>query len=144
MSWPVGLVAVLVLFVSVQVTLVTIAAHAFEGPDDPEYYNEGLHYNDEIAARRDQARLGWTVHANLQPGTVEVTVAQSGRPLSGARVDVALGRPATRLADCTLHLQEIGHGHYRQPCHLAPGAWVMTIDVQRQCANARYVVRQSL
>lgn len=142
--WPLGIAIVLAVFIAIQALMITIAAHAFEGPDDPQYYNEGLHYNQELDARQRQAGLEWQALPVIAPDTVGLDLHKVGQPVGGARVTVTVGRPATRREDLTLHLAETSPGRYRTTCHLAPGVWVVTFDVSRGSDFARYVVRQSL
>lgn len=98
-----------------------------------EPYRKGLHYNERIAADERQARLGWTDKVDVgRDGRVGVALADSGgRPVSGLKVEVVLGRPSTNRHDVKLALTETAPGRYEaQTAPLAEGAWLITLDAR--------------
>lgn len=136
--WPLGLTLVLLVFAGIQFTLVDIASTHFDGPDDEQYYNEGLHYDQDRDALEHGHHLGWSVQSTLDRDTVRLMVAQHGAPLHGATVQVTIGHPATRRDDCQLTLRETAPGHYEGHCTVAPGVWDVTSLVACQNERAQY------
>ncbi|MHB2020508.1 MAG: FixH family protein [Candidatus Xenobia bacterium] len=130
--WPVGIVAVFVVFACVILSMVTIAAKTFQGPDDDHYYENGLHYDAELKREAHQARLGWQVHVDWASGRVVLHVLDaSGHPLDGATAVVKTTRPATRIGDRRWVLAETSPGTYAREVALPPGEWDLRVDVQR-------------
>lgn len=98
--------ALAVIWLTTQLTLLGIANNAFEGPEDPQYYKNGLKYAQVLAAGQRAPVVHFSVpygaHAG-QPVTIGVTgttTVRVGRPatIKEDRVlEVADGRVTTRL-----------------------------------------------
>lgn len=98
-----------------------------------EPYRKGLHYNDRIAASERQALLNWTEGATLaRDGRLVVTLeVESGKPVTGLKVDAVIGRPSTNRADKAVELKEETPGHYvANAGALEPGAWLVSLEAR--------------
>lgn len=84
--------ALAVIWLSTQLTLLGIANNAFEGPEDPQYYKNGLKYAQVLAAGQQAPRVHFSVPTGLHAGQ-PVTIGVTGT--SAVRV----GRPATIKED---------------------------------------------
>ena len=67
-------------------------------------YDSGLAYNQEIAAAKAQAELGWTVELTRadDAGVTQITVNvkdKTGKPVGGLDASLAFHFPATRKFD---------------------------------------------
>lgn len=116
------------------------AITSFPGEDVEKSYLQGLHYNDTLEARREQAELGWTLRAGLVDGPerllrVEASDAYDA-PLSALEISARLRRQATTADDFHLTLQASAlRGTYEiaLPADLAKGLW----DVEIQARSPR-------
>jgi nitrogen fixation protein FixH len=98
-----------------------------------EPYRKGLHYNERIAADERQARLGWTDAIDIgREGRVGVAIADAGgRPVSGLKVEVVLGRPSTNRLDVRLTLAEAAPGRYEaRTAPMLEGAWLVGLEAR--------------
>ena len=114
-----------------------------------EPYRKGLAYNDRIAADERQSTLGWAAEVEVErSGLVTLTlVDRIGRPVSGQAVSGTIGRPATGHSDHVLALEEAAAGRYvATVSDLAPGAWIVALDVMEQpgAAEPAYRLRRRL
>jgi nitrogen fixation protein FixH len=112
-----------------------IGAQVAETPLEGGHHDRGLRDHAGAAA---PARPGWQARfepADLRPGGESLgfrLVDQGGAPVEGARVAVAVTRPAgpgdERRADAT----EVGGGRYRAAvAFAAPGFWDVRLDARR-------------
>lgn len=92
---PAALIASLALWVAIQLTLLGIANNAFEGPEDPQYYRNGLKYAQVLAAGQKAAPIRFRVPVGACAGQ-PVTIGVSGA------TTVRVGRPATIKEDRVL------------------------------------------
>lgn len=114
---------------------ITAAVRTFRGEDEARPYLQGVEYNQTLARRAEQARLGW--HASigdrrLPSGQVLLTidVAQpNGKPPGGLMLTGTLRHPADENRDLSLRFTETAPGHFETLVHdLAPGAWQMMVS----------------
>ena len=103
--------------IAVNVVFAVIAVRSFPGEDVRRSYLQGLHYNDTLTARRDQAALGWRAAAGFAPQTEEATlqvmlVRRDGAPLDGVSLDGALQWPTDSRLDRVLVFESAGGGRY--------------------------------
>ncbi|MBM3462859.1 MAG: hypothetical protein FJX76_12220 [Armatimonadetes bacterium] len=133
--WPLGIAVLFVLFVTFQIGLIATVSHGFEGPDDVQYYRNGLEFSRQVAQQRRQESLGWRVETNVGavvPAHFALVVTARdarGGTLPDARVSVEVGRPATRRDDARYGLKPVGE-HFSVPLTLAPGAWELKLTVR--------------
>ena len=116
---------------------ITAAVRTFRGEDEARPYLQGVEYNQTLARRAEQARLGW--HASigdrrLASGTLlTIDVAQpDGKAPSGLVLTGELRHPADEHRDRTLRFIETRPGHFETLVHdLPPGRWDMMVSNSR-------------
>jgi hypothetical protein len=91
--------AVAALWLATQLTLLGIANNAFEGPEDPQYYRNGLKYAQVLAAGQKAVPVRFEVPTEAHAGQ-PVTIGVSGA------ATVRVGRPATIREDRVLTVNE--------------------------------------
>lgn len=99
-----------------------------------EPYRKGLAYNERIAADERQKALGWQDEASLtSDGRVMVVVrGADGMPVSGLKIDAALGRPSTTAGERKLKLAELSPGTYGvASTAIEPGTWLFALEARR-------------
>jgi nitrogen fixation protein FixH len=135
--WPLALLLCFALFVATQFTLISMAAHGFEPPDDPQYYEHGLSYGDQIRQQEQQRKLGWALGVNL-PSTLQAghelrLVARphdaAGRPLTCGRCELSLSRPATSRDDVRVPMLERAPGVYAASVTPRAGWWDVRLQL---------------
>ena len=115
--------------IAVNVAFAVIAVSTFPGEDVRRSYLQGLQYNETLAARREQAALGWAASAAFvtAEGDSVVAVALSdreGRPLVGASLRGDLQWPTNAGRDRALTFEAMGDGRYiARTSDLQPGRW---------------------
>ncbi len=130
--WPLGLSLALGLFVTVQLSVVTLATTTFEGLDDVEYYRHGVEYGQEIARQKMQSELGWKLSPKVTDETLYLAITDAdGKPVTRAKVSATVGRPATITQDSDHTLTETGPGIYQAPLHLSSGHWRIRLEVSK-------------
>jgi hypothetical protein len=144
--WPWAVVAVALLSVGLNLTLVIVASKSSPNLVRGDYYQAGIDYQREIDAVR-ALRSDWSLDVSssqLQlgaPSTVRVCATDAdGGPLEGAEVRAALVR--TSDADADRHL-ELKSGRGEAGCYegttdlVARGAWDLRVDLELEGATAR-------
>lgn len=121
------------LIFAVNGAFVFFALESWPGLTSRHAYDEGVHYNQTLAAAASQSALGWT--SRLEWNGREVTVnltGRDGKPLAGLDVAVKLVRPTSEGHDFTVALAPGADGAYRAgPRFPLPGVWraeVMATD----------------
>jgi len=114
---------------------ITAAIRTFRGEDEAKPYLQGVEYNQTLAHRAEQARLGW--HATiddqrLPSGQVLLTVdvvQPDGKAPKGLVLTGELRHPADEHRDRTLHFAETTPGHFETSLRdLPPGHWQMIVS----------------
>ena len=106
---------------------------SFPGVVEPDAYEHGLAWDQDISAAHRQEALGWKVSgsfARTGAGTAEVTFLvrdRSGAPVSGLAVSCQLEFPADRQHDHKLALAEGAPGEYRGLVDAREGGWKLDI-----------------
>jgi nitrogen fixation protein FixH len=113
------------------------AVKTFSGLDTDNPYDTGLAYNQDIAAARAQAALGWSVELTRTPDgkATQLTAAvkdKVGQPVTGLDVSMRFLHPATRQFDHAILADAIAEGVYAGSASLAPGRWEVEIDFNRK------------
>lgn len=98
------LLAFFAIVIGVDVAFSVIAMRTFPGEDVKRSYVQGNHYNETLAARARQAKLGWRATAEIaarggQRAIVVTFHDAAGAPLNDLKVTGGLRRPATADAD---------------------------------------------
>jgi nitrogen fixation protein FixH len=116
--------------IGVNALFITLALTSSTGEDQKKSYLQGLRYNEVIAAREAQARLGWSARIStraLPDGAFEIAIRFAGRDGAAApvlSVEGRLRRPVQAHMDRPLHLIPAGNGVYRAVIRdLAAGRW---------------------
>lgn len=105
---------------------VIVAVRSFPGESEKKSYLQGVRFNETLAARAEQERLGWRAEiAGFDRNHVEVRFFDvSGSPVVGLSVAGDLRRPAFNGADRALIFYETAPGVYRAEMNaLAKGGW---------------------
>lgn len=137
--WPIAVVTILGLTVAANVWLIRVATHDPSFAVEEDYYQRGVHWDDELAQRARNAALGWTLAASISPiregGGSDLTVALRDSvvaPISGASITVRAMHVARANDAVELRLEPSTPGTYavHMPIQRA-GLWELRIDVQR-------------
>lgn len=123
-------------FATANSVMVFFASKTFRGLDGERPYEAGLEYNREIAAAREQDKLGWKVEARMDGDASAARIAVQPRdgadkPLSGLVAKVRLGHPTDRSRDLNVALLEGPVGVYAAAVAPTSGAWDVNLELQR-------------
>ncbi len=131
LAWILGFFAVIF---AANAVFIYLAIGSFPGVVTETAYEEGLAYNEEIAASREQALLNWTVNGSVSriEGTTAAILVDAkdaaGAPLAGLTVTVVLVRPANAEPERTVVLQEGETGRYRaELADMPAGRWIVKL-----------------
>ncbi|MEM8701093.1 MAG: FixH family protein [Pseudomonadota bacterium] len=119
-----------------------LALGSFPGVVVDSSYEAGQTYNQEIAAARTQAGLGWQVSSELARSSADgaklvVTAMDAqGTPLYGVAVNVVLRHPAQENEDVTAVLRADGGGRYSGEIEQLPsGNWTLVLEIEQDGAR---------
>ena len=105
---------------------------------EPNYYQKGLHFDDEMAQQRRNAALGWSIQPSvtaLPGGGAELQAAlkdAAGRPLDGATVRVVATHNLLADHPDSALLAGRGNGEYDARLSLPrAGMWELRFQVMR-------------
>jgi nitrogen fixation protein FixH len=133
MKWVLALLVAVVLAV-IGVTI-WVGAQLSEPALEGGHHDRGLR---DVPRPETPARPGWQARfepADLRPGGESLgfrLVDRSGAPVEGARVAVAVARPAGPGDERHADAVEVGGGRYRAPvAFAAPGFWDVRLDARR-------------
>ena len=122
---------------TVNAIFVNFALNTFPGVVSETHYEDGLRYNTEISAAREQAARNWAVSGGVTRtdegnALIDVTArSNDGAPLVGLSVTAVLLRPASPDAARVLVLQEGESGRYAGTlANVVPGQWILEIDAR--------------
>lgn len=125
--------------IAINVIFAVLAVRTFPG-EEGKSYELGLHYNQALAERREEAALGWSArleHAVDADGApllrVQVTGAD-GAPIQGLQIAAQLRRPVDSRLDRALSFVAAGEGVYAAavPGDLPAGLWELRAVAQRE------------
>lgn len=124
------LVAFFGVVVAVNIYFATVAVDTFRGEDEQKPYQEGIEYNQTLARRAAQDRLGWTATFfvdRLGTGAVRVDVKlrqADGAPETKVALSGQLRHPSDENRDRDIRLVEVKPGEYQADVTgITPGAW---------------------
>jgi nitrogen fixation protein FixH len=138
-TWPIAVATILGLTVAANVWLIRVASHDPSFAVEENYYQRGVHWDDELAQRAHNAELGWRLDASLSSITAghgsDLSVSLSDStvsPLTGASVVVVAMHVARAGHPDTIAMTQVGPGRYsaRVPIERA-GLWELRFDVHR-------------
>jgi nitrogen fixation protein FixH len=136
-AWPIAVAAILGLTIAANVWLIRVANGDPAFAIEPDYYRRAVHWDDEMAQRRHNAELGWSITPTLslarENGVLNVELLdREGAPLAGANVDVVAVHNTRAATPLSARLTDGGRGLY----HVAlaadrPGLWQLRFDIRR-------------
>ncbi|MHC5654370.1 FixH family protein [Stappia sp.] len=133
--WLLGFFAVIFIANAI---LIRLALESFPGLVTETAYEDGLAYNDTIAAARAQAELGWKVEGTVNrgdDGAARIAVSahdKDGAPLAGLLVTARLQRTASPEAAHIVVLQEGELGLYTADlANVETGNWLLNLSASR-------------
>lgn len=125
------------------VFFISAAVNSFPGVTDDQAYQKGLDYNQQIAARAEQAAIGWRAEVREvtregEDGVIAIHITNAaGQALSGLAVEGSLERPTNRQGDQRVTFKYAGGGLYiAEAAAFAPGAWVLTAQAKNDDGDA--------
>lgn len=112
------------------------AITTFSGLDKSNPYDSGLAYNQDIAAAKAQAALGWSVELTrlLDGQATQLTASvkdKAGQAVAGLDVSMHFLHPATSRFDHVIKAGAVADGVYTGAADLTPGHWEVEIDFSR-------------
>ena len=138
--WVIGWMALVVVFLAVNVVFFIVAVASSPGLVVKDYYEQGRQYEKNalklIAAHNS---MNWETRLEIPDSiiinsedTYRFTVVDSrGLPIKGAVVELLAYRPSDADADFTISLQEIAPGLYQAGIRFPlRGVWDLKIKVQ--------------
>jgi len=149
-QWPVAVGAILGLTVAANVWIITIANSDPSFAVEEDYYQRGLRWDEELAQRERNVRMGWRLLPSLSPivrGTgadlrVELRDHEI-RPIPNASIVVRAVHIARagQPVEVTLHADDRGGYQALVPLE-RPGLWELRFDVHR--GNERFTSLERL
>lgn len=117
--------------VGVNVVMAVAATSTFPGLVVTNSYVSSQHYNELLAAAREQDAAGWKHTLSTADGVLKFHLATaSGAPATDLSVTAHVGRPSTTRADRNMALVYNGVS-YEAGEALPPGWWEVDIDARR-------------
>lgn len=115
------------------------AIQTFSGLEADKPYQDGLKYNEVIAAAREQAERNWKVEATVDPQAdgVLLTVTQrdgAGVATPGLAIRATFMHPADRRRDVSVVLAPAGDGRFSISAPVVAGRWDVQIEAQKEGA----------
>lgn len=126
------------LVIAVNIGMVVVALDSFSGLETEDHYRKGIKYNDNVAAAKAQAEMGWQMSYEFdlvgqseqtREGNVRVSFAdRNGQPMTDLDVEVVYVRPVESGFDQTLTLTHREQGIYAGTVKLPKaGQWDMRV-----------------
>jgi nitrogen fixation protein FixH len=140
--WPLGVVVVFIIFISIMATAVTIAVTHRDGLVEQNYYDSELRYQDAINNTARAEKSGAVITQDLNAGTltIQIPAAQLAQNLSGK---IELYRPSAAGLDRIFALSpDAGGKQVVDISKLARGAW--QIHVHWNAGGAEYFLEQKI
>jgi nitrogen fixation protein FixH len=137
MTWPCAVVGLLGMNVAIVGVMVYQASTNTTMVPEPRYYERAVHFDEQVAQRAQNERLGWTAGAVLTaPGRGAPRLAlrltgRDGAPIAGAlvRADVIPNaRPASRGA---ITLAPEDDQYCGEVPSNQPGLWTVRLEARR-------------
>jgi len=132
---PFSFIGFFVLLFALEANFIAIAYRSFTGLVTDEPYATGLHYNEIIAAREAEQRLGWQIGTMATPGAalesrLEVTLRdRDGRPLA-AGLKITAERMTRFPQVIPVEMTEVAPGQWQGLARLPlAGRWSLRLIV---------------
>lgn len=147
--WIPGLfIAFFVCLACLELWFVTIARTTFSGVVTDQAYDIGLNYNQVIAAREAEARLGWTFGFRFEPtgplaGRVTLTLAdKAGAPVAGAALQASSERMTRFPQMVPAFFREAAPGQYVADINVPlAGRWFVRAKATRD-GDTSHVIKE--
>jgi len=148
--WPLAVMTILGLTVAANIWLIRVANGDPSFAIEENYYQRGVHWDDEMSQREQNRALGWKVDATLMPieagrgAELRIAIHDSAVVLiEGASVVVRALHVARANEPVEVTLSPDGHGAYEAlvPIQRA-GIWELRIDVHR--GADRYIATERI
>jgi nitrogen fixation protein FixH len=128
------LIGFFVVIIAVNAGFIFLSVDTFRGEDEQKPYLQGIEFNQTLARRAAQARLGWRAEISairLASGIIRVAVSlrdSGGAPHTLAAASAELRHPSDENRDRRLALTQIAPGRYVADADGVPsGAWDVVI-----------------
>ncbi|VAV92587.1 hypothetical protein MNBD_ALPHA06-1817 [hydrothermal vent metagenome] len=113
-----GFVVFFGIIIAVNIVFVSLANTSFPGESVKKPYEQGVRYNETIAARELAVKLGWNITWSLDKTNADVNafvvkVVDADGPVDGLKIEIALMWAGYRDADILLALKPMENGVYR-------------------------------
>ena len=137
--WPVAVAGILGVTVAGNIWLIRVASADPSFAVEENYYQRGVHWDDEMAQRARNVALGWKLAASLSPiqagrgSDLRIALSDSVvQPINGASVVVRAVHVARARHPVEVILRAAAPGEYHAvvPIERA-GLWELRIDVHR-------------
>ena len=129
--WLIGFFGAIV---AINVYFIAISIATFRGEDEQKPYLQGIEYNQTLALRAEQEKIGWRAAigaARETTGGVQIFVSltqANGTPETQAALKGELRHPADENKDRAFVLTEVRPGVYRaQLSGVSAGAWDVVV-----------------
>lgn len=151
--WPLGIVALLLMSVVIQMIAVFLAAGDPSFAVEEDYERKAARYDEVIAQRAENERLGWraavrTVPPEARRGAVEVDVTlldAAGDPIDDADVEFETCHLARAANILRARPRAVGDGRYRVELDMRrTGIWEFRITARRLDETFTATVRQDV
>jgi nitrogen fixation protein FixH len=118
--------------IAVNVVMAFAATTTFPGLVVENSYVSSQHYNELLAAAREQDAAGWRDELAAENGILRFSLATAaGTPARGFIVTAHTGRPSTTREDRALAFVSTGSGRYDATEPLRSGLWEVDIEARR-------------
>ena len=118
------------------VIFIRAAVRTFPGVSEEKSYFQGLHYNDALAERAVQSRLGWTAEVTEvvregETGHIIIHMTKDETALTSLALTGVLKRPAHSDDDQSLAFNSLGEGLYEaEVAAFGAGAWDIALRAE--------------
>jgi nitrogen fixation protein FixH len=139
--WVWLLIGIMATTLIVNGTLITIAFRSPPSLVVDNYYEKGKEYfYNQAQMDKEAERLGWNLSLDL-PKSPQINHGESylvrainrdGKPIMGAKAELAAFRPVQNGHDFTLPMHDVGGGYYATDVSFnLPGKWDLIVTVQQ-------------
>ncbi len=139
--WVIGWVGMILIVLTANVVMMTIAYKTSPGLVTEDYYDRGKNYDKTVAKRAAETALNWKTEL-LVPDDIRVNSParyqvlaedDKGRPLSAEKVSLFAFRPSDANADfsVTMKEDESGNRYSGSVSFPLPGVWDIIVSIRR-------------
>ncbi|MDH3974297.1 MAG: FixH family protein [Deltaproteobacteria bacterium] len=138
--WVLGWIAMVIVIITANMTMVVIASKTSSGLVVEDYYEKGKNYQKSIEKLAREKALGWkaslVVPGNAAVNSLSTFVLNAkdstGAPLLAEEVTIHAFRPSDAEADFQIPMTSEGGGDYSgKITFLLPGHWDIVVSLKR-------------